>query len=277
MAGILPNRHRYLLSLADELHAQSTRVRDLIGDAHWYYDGHQKEYLLVDLLRRHLPSGMIASRGFVISPTDPVRRSREQDIVVADVSQEAPIFRQADVVIVFPRIVRAAISVKTTMDSRTIKDSVAGLNSVRDVTAGHLDPRLVWCGAYYFEVDPPLSANPALAYGHIGRAIERSPVQPPVPLPAHPVPLGPDLHCSARDLAYKLEHGYSSDSQSTVDPRLLGYQCRGLATALFLGELLDHVATLRGASDADFSSFADGGAITPLPEASRGIQTGTGG
>src|SRR5262249_30217168 len=77
MAGVQPNRHRYLLSLAEELHSQSTRVRDPIGDAHWYYDGHQKEYLLVDLLRRHLPSGMLASRGFVISATDPEHRSRE--------------------------------------------------------------------------------------------------------------------------------------------------------------------------------------------------------
>jgi hypothetical protein len=203
MAGVQPNRHRYLLSLADELHLQSTRVRDLIGDAHWYYDGHHKEYLLVDLLRRHLPSGMLASRGFVISATDPEHRSREQDVLVVDVSQEAPIFNQGGVIIVFPRFVRAAISVKTTMDSGTVADSVAGLNSVRDVAAGIVDPRLLWCGAYFFEVDEPVARNPSLSYGHIARAVQDNPVRPPVPPPTHPCPMGPDLYCSARDLAYK--------------------------------------------------------------------------
>src|SRR5437588_11053414 len=102
MTGVQPNRHRYLLSLADELHTQSTRVRDLIGDAHWYYDGHHKEYLLVELLRRHLPSGMLASRGFVISPTDPGSQSREQDVLVVDVTQEAPLSSQGGVIVVSP-------------------------------------------------------------------------------------------------------------------------------------------------------------------------------
>src|SRR5262249_51784066 len=151
-----------------------------------------KEYLLVDLLRRHLPSGMLASRGFVISATDPELRSREQDIIVVDVSQEAPVFSQGGVIIVFPRFLRAAVSVKTTMDSGTVADSVAGLNSVRNVASGIMEPRLLWCGAYYFEVDPAVTNNPSLPYGHIAGAMESNPVRAPVPAPPHPCPLGPD-------------------------------------------------------------------------------------
>jgi hypothetical protein len=75
---------------------------------------------------------MLASRGFVISATETDRRSREQDILVVDATQEAPIFNQGGVIIVFPRFVRAAVSVKTTMNSVTVEDSVAGLNSVRN-------------------------------------------------------------------------------------------------------------------------------------------------
>jgi hypothetical protein len=267
--SVHPNRRRYLLSLADELHSQATRVRDLIGDSHWYYDGHQKEYLLLDVFKRHLPFGMLASRGFVISPTAPESRSPEQDILVIDALQEAPIFHQGGMIIVFPRMVRAAISVKTTMDSKTIKDSVKGLNSMRDVTNGHIESRLVWCGAYYFEVDGPSMANPLLPYGQISTALKDYPVQRPLTPSAHPRPLGPDLHCSSRDLAYKLDHGYSSDAQTTTAARLLGYRCRGLATALFLGELLDHVAAARGAAASDFSYFTDGEGIEPLTEPSR--------
>lgn len=266
MPRVRPNRYRYLLSLADELQAQSTRVRDLIGDAHWYYDGHHKEYLLVELLRRHLPSGLVASRGFVISPTDSELRSKEQDVLVVDVTREAPVFNQGGVIVVFPGAVLAAISVKTTLDSRTVEDSVKGLNSVRDAASGHLDPRLIWCGAYYFEVDRAVDATPSLAFGHVGRAIGGNKMRTPVPPPSHPCPVGPDLHCSAKDFAFVLEHAYHSDVGTTVGPRLLGYRCHGLATAIFLGKVLDHVATARGASGSEFSFFADGGLIELLPD-----------
>jgi hypothetical protein len=262
-----------LLSLAGELHLQSTRVRDLFGDAHWYYDGHHKEFLLLELLRRHLPSGMATSRGFVVSAMDPEQRSREQDVLVVDVTQEAPVFSQGGVIIVFPRFVRAALSVKTTMDSGTVADSVAGLNSVRNVAAGTADPRLLWCGAYYFEVDADVMKNPSLPYGHITRAMERNPVREPVPPPAHPCPAGPDLHCSAKDLAYKLRHAYTSDEGTVAGARLLGYRCNGLGTALFLGELLDHLAATRDAAHSDFSYFADGGGLMPLDEPGRDVTT----
>ena len=80
---------RYLRSLADELRAQSQRVRDLIGDAHWLTDGFHKEFLLAEIIRRHLPGSHIAGRGFVVSPSHLEVRSREQDILVVDTSCEA--------------------------------------------------------------------------------------------------------------------------------------------------------------------------------------------
>ncbi len=269
MGHVTSNRGRYLLSLAEELYVQSTRVRDLIGNAHWYSDGHHKEYLLVDLLRRHLPAGMLASRGFVISTTESERRSKEQDVLIVDVSQEAPIFSQSDMIIVFPRTVRAAISVKTKMEKRSIVDSVEGLNSVRDLATENMDPRLVWCGAYYFEVDTGIGKNPTSVYQIIIDAANGCSVRSPVPTPAHPCPQAPDLHCSARDFAFKLEHAYKADQDAVIPARLLGYQCQGLATAFFLGELLDHVATVRGASGSEFSFFSDAGQMTALDEPSR--------
>ena len=98
------------------------------------------------------------------------------------------------------------------------------------------------------------------------RAIESSPINPPPTPQIHPCPVGPDLHCSAQELAFKLEHGYASDPQTVVPPRLLGYRCGGLATAIFLGELLDHVATTRGAIEADFNAFADSAATELIGE-----------
>lgn len=269
MAKIQSNRGRYLTSLAEELHVQSTRVRDLIGSAHWYYDGHHKEYLLVDLLRRHLPAGMIASRGFVISPTDPGLCSKEQDILIVDPSEEGPVFSQSDMIIVFPKIVRAAISVKTKMEKRSIVDSVEGLNTVRSLAAETANPRLIWCGAYYFEVEQSITKKPTNVYDVLIDAAKEHPVRNPVPAPAHPCPSAPDLHCSAHDLAFKLEHAYKSDQDATVPGRILGYECQGLGTAFFLEELLDHIASVRGASGSEFSCFSDGGKIKPLHEPNR--------
>ena len=58
-------------------------------------------------------------------------RSKEQDILVIDASAEAPLFHQGDLAIAFPHTVIAAISIKTKMDTNTLKDVVEGLASVR--------------------------------------------------------------------------------------------------------------------------------------------------
>ena len=123
---VLPHRYRYLASMSEELLSQANRVRDLIGDRHWFSDGHHKEQLLASLLRRHLPADVIVSRGFVIDPSDAGWCSKEQDILVVNAHQEAPIFQQGDLIICFPRTVLAAISVKTRMDRATILDTIDG-------------------------------------------------------------------------------------------------------------------------------------------------------
>ena len=88
---VQPNRERYLRSLADELSAQSLRVRDLIGDRHWLTDGTHKEFLLAEIIRRHVPGAHIVARGFIISPFGTDACSRELDILIVDTSSEAPV------------------------------------------------------------------------------------------------------------------------------------------------------------------------------------------
>jgi hypothetical protein len=255
--AVQPNWSRYLVSLADEVHSQATRVRDLIGNAHWLSDGHHKEYLLKGLLDRHLPGQMMASRGFVVSSRDDNLRSTEQDILVVDVSQEAPLFNQGGLVVAFPRTVRAAISVKTTMDRESAKDSVRGLNVLRTVCKDEVDPRAVWCGAYFFEVDDAVQKDPALVARYVQAAAARRPVRPPLQRCEHPHPAFPDMLCSARLLAYRIDHGHAIDDQATSPRQITGYDCGTLATAFFLASLLDHLARSRGLTDSDFGRFVD--------------------
>ena len=239
-------------------------MRDLIGDAHWLSDGHHKEYLLKGLLNRHIPGQLIASRGFVVSSRNDGLRSTEQDILIVDVSQEAPLFNQGGLVIAFPRTVRAAISVKTTMDSKSVKDSVDGLNILRNVCKDEADPRSVWCGAYFFEVGDTVQKNPSLVAGYVRDAANNQPVQTPLRIFDHPHPSAPDMFCSACQLAYRVEHGQGLDDQTMTPSRITGYTCGELATAFFLAGLLDHVALSRGLTDSDFSRFADVVEFQPL-------------
>ena len=266
MNRIKPNWLRYLESLAAELYSQSTRVRDLIGDAHWLSDGHHKEYLLLGLINRHLPSGMLASRGFVISPNEPSRISTEQDILVVDASIEAPVFLQGSLAICFPAQVRAAVSVKTTLNAAAIRDSVRGLATVKRVAKDDgIDTRSIWCGSYFFEVSPEVARDPTHVYHYLSDDQEEMAGSGLASSTAHHNCLLAFL-CSARDLAFKLQHLYSGDDTDRYLQKVIGYRCASMATALFLGELLDHLAYSRSASEGTFAHFADHAAFDQVGE-----------
>jgi hypothetical protein len=250
------NSYRFLLSLAEELHSQSNRVRDLIGDAHWLSDGHHKEYLLTHLLSRHLPLGVIASRGFVVSPTDPADRSTEQDVLLVDTQRESPLFNQGGLIISFPQSVLAAVSVKTKLRSSEVEDTIRGLNTVRSVANDHVEPREIWCAGYFFE---PATADGCVAstvYRQIEDAVFKHPVRKRLIPAKYPLPCGPDLMCTAKDFAFSINHNYKSDDSAAASPCINGYSCKGLSTAFFLANLLSHIAAVRRGPQTDFSAFA---------------------
>ena len=80
----------------------------------------------------------------------------------------------------------------------------------------------------------------------------------------HPHPCGPDILCSARSLAFRIEHGQTTDETTVAPARLVGYECGELATVLFIAGLLDHLARCRGLADSEFGRFADVAEFTPV-------------
>jgi hypothetical protein len=237
----------YLRSLALELSSQARRVRDLIGARHWLTDGAHKEYLLAEIIRRHAPGSCLVARGFVISPLRSDLCSREQDILVVDSSQEAPVFNQGGVVIAFPGSIRAAISVKTTLGSEELTDAIATLRSVRDVVVQSDVPvARLWCGAFFFDPCDAVAANPEKVYGYAERAIQGLNGNGS----QHEVDVGPDLLATAENLLFRQ---YREDDHTG---KMVGFSCGGLASAVFLARLLDHLATERGADRSDFADFA---------------------
>lgn len=132
---VVHSKKEYFKSLGAELEAQALRVRQLIGSAHWGHDGRHKELLLQNLIRRHCPSTVLVSTGFVVSPATLNIRSLEQDILIIDTSVEAPLFHQGHLAITFPQALIAAISVKSTMDDETVKDVITEITTRSQ--AGH--------------------------------------------------------------------------------------------------------------------------------------------
>jgi hypothetical protein len=256
-ARVLPQRFRYLASLSEELLSQANRVRDLIGDRHWFSDGHHKEQLLASVLRRHLPADVIVSRGFVIDPSDAGQCSKEQDILVVNAHQEAPIFRQGDLIICFPRTVLAAISVKTRMDRATVLETIDGLNSVRNVLCHLPDPGSAWCAGFFYETDASISTNPRIVESQVAEGLQRYPCRRPSLPTTDAGPFGPNFFCGVTDLVYRLSYEQLPGAHTSSETRLLGYRCPEVAAALFLAQLLDHVASARGLVLSEISDFVE--------------------
>jgi hypothetical protein len=248
--GIAADRGKYLISLADELLLQADRVRNLIGPVHWPTDGHHKEALLISLLTRHLPTAAHASRGFVVSSFDDAECSGEQDILVVDTSVEAPLFDQGGVAIAIPDRVIACISVKTTLTKATLVKAIKGLDTVTRLRTTRLGDDGRWYGIYFFAPSPEVERSPELIYEYMRQGLVDVSPDPDLHRLA-----GLDFLCCGRDLAVKPRT--SLDAAGVRRISQTGYRCSGLATALFLADLLDHIAARRGSNTSGLAQTLD--------------------
>ena len=232
----------YYDSLATELLAQADRVRSLIGDAHFLTDGHHKENLLRHQLLRYLPSGITATRGFLLSPQQLDSPSKEQDIVLIDRNYEIPFFFDGDVVIAPPRSAVAALSVKSTMDSSSVADTLNNQLSAVTVASHDTDAPSIYIGGYYFRSS---SSTPSTIVGWMTRAFEDAFTKTNGALARA---LGsPWCYVSDRNLITRI--AFDSDG-TTLRISLL--DAKGLAVAFLFASILQHVQELRsGRTHAD--------------------------
>lgn len=250
---MVPNRSRYLASVSEELRAQATRVRDLIGDKHWLSDGHHKEYLVKHAFARHVPAGVAVSRGFVAHPQRSDLISREQDLVFVDTFALAPVFDQGGLCIAFPQQTLAAIAVKTTFSTRELADACDTLHSVRQVAhyAGMTDSP--WCGVLFFESDTTPEAKWCEKIGRTISAFEQKAES------LSSMRSAPDIVAIAGVASFLVD----SVDASTRDIRVRGFSGDGLV--VLLNSLLSHLATCRDSNGAPFEQFAGSLVMTPLP------------
>ncbi len=144
----------YFESLAGELQAQEDRIRDLIGSKHWLTDGHHKEALLRGLLGRHVPSSVLVAQGFLVPENGESIASREQDILLLDAAAEMPLFSANGTAIASPRLLLAAIAVKSGFDAGKLRDATTCLGSIPELPFNVNPP---WLGVFFFQ--PPDSVD----------------------------------------------------------------------------------------------------------------------
>ena len=255
------NYKHYLESLGCELNAQADRVRNLIGNAHWLTDGHHKEYLLLAVLNRHLPSACIASRGFVIDTSTKSEASKEQDILIVDTSADAPLFDQGGVIVATAHQVIASVSVKSTLTKANVKDAVKGLASLSRMCAGANSGREIWLGAYFYSPNKAAERDPHIVYDYIRGCEELR--EPPEKTLSSPL----DMLCTNNDLIFTIKNPTEPGDDSAWNPMAYGYSCDGLSTSIFLAELLDHVADSRSSSNSSLRSLALEEDVQPLATA----------
>ena len=264
---MIPDRHQYFRSLADELIVQANRVRSLIGERHWVSDGHHKEYLLVSLLQRYLPDGTLIARGFVADLNDAGLCSHEQDILIVDTTFQAPLFYQGDLIIADPSTVLATISVKSTLTAQTIKQTVENQNSVRKVLCRSGRARYPHFSAgYFFTTDAGFEQAPERVYRAFQRACEAHLCPRPVLEKPARNPAGPELICSGKHWAYTAcATNCSEEEKSQIEVR--GYNCDGLAASVLISGVVEHIAECRGLRTVELPSLIEHPAIKPIATA----------
>lgn len=260
----------YFCSLAQEISVQSSRVRNLIGDRHWPCDGHHKEYLLTALLKRHLPATVLVSRGFVVDPSSPAACSPEQDILIVDSRTHGPLFHQGSLIIALPRDIIASISVKTKLDNTTLRDTIKNQVALRTILcASDVSANAIWCGAYFFETGDPIKNNPESVYNTYATFLRDNCRKSVLSDTLSYTPTyAPDAIASDgdSDFVYTINAFNDPSNPDKSELQIRGFQCGGLATAIFLAIALDHVASRLGEPTATLSPILDQPCIEPLSQ-----------
>lgn len=90
-------------------------------------DGKYREYLVKNVLEKIIPSKYSITNGFIIDSDNNI--SDEMDIIIYDKNYVPPFFDETYTVVPIESVI-TVIQVKTTLNSKTLKDSIANLNSI---------------------------------------------------------------------------------------------------------------------------------------------------
>lgn len=140
---------QYFSTWGKEFSAVASRVRLLIGKAHWLTDGKHKESLLKNYLRQKLPASVGVENGFIVSRIDEGNISGETDIIVYSKEEFLP-FYENDVIVAYPKAILGWIHVKSKYGRNEIKDIADANAKLNELVANQREVK-PFSGAFFFE------------------------------------------------------------------------------------------------------------------------------
>ena len=90
-------------------------------------DGKYREYLVKRILDKIVPSKYSITNGFIIDSENNI--SRDMDVIIYDKNYVPPFFDETYTVVPIEAVI-AVIQVKTTLDTKSLSDSIKNLNSI---------------------------------------------------------------------------------------------------------------------------------------------------
>jgi hypothetical protein len=201
-----------------------------------------KEGLLATVIKRALPDGIIASRGFVVDECDVDSCSKEVDILLLDTTSVGPFFHEHDLVIGMASQALGAISVKTRFNKKQLSSVVENLCPIHSTARGDSRAGHIWTGGFFFydsDGTTEAAVDPVKVLGQVREAIG-SVANPTRLSDRSPLPCGPHMLAVGQDLCILIE--YAEAGAASVR----GYRCQRLSFGAFIAALLDHVAAVRG-------------------------------
>jgi len=147
------NPEEFQESTTRELEVVKNRVRNLIGDANWVEEGRYKEAVLVNVIRRFLPSSLSVGTGFVIKSENRHARderitvSKQIDVIVYD-NGIPVLFSEGDFIITTPRNVRAIVEVKTKVVNNQLREILSAA-----IWNAKIVGRSIFNGVFAYEYD----------------------------------------------------------------------------------------------------------------------------
>ena len=128
----MPNYRDYQKSVAAEFNAYKDRVRNIIDDKHWGMDGHHKEVVLMNYLKRVLPKHLSVGTGF-IKTKDGI--TTQIDIIVYD-NRYPTLFEEGDFVIAIPESVVGIVEVKSNIRASSLCEIIKKANENGSIICG---------------------------------------------------------------------------------------------------------------------------------------------
>lgn len=147
-----PDYIKYHQSIVKEIQSLKSRVRNLIGDVHWASDGTWKELVLINYLRRILPSPFSIGSGFIRNNQNEL--TKQIDIIIYN-NRFPLLFSEGNFVIAFSESVLGIIEVKTKIQANKLSEITQTAQENGKIILDNTDnpPRELFNGVFAYDAN----------------------------------------------------------------------------------------------------------------------------